>query len=280
MILVAGATGNVGSQIVNQLLAQGRKVRVFTRDSAKVAHWNGRVEVASGDFTNPESFAVAATAAEAIFLMNGALPDPVFLKLIDLAIEKSVRRIVFLSSLFAADSALPIGRMHKGKEDALLASGLEAAIVRGGSFMSNANQWLGSIKAEGVVYNPVGGGQIASIHPADIAAVAVHALTTPKLRESIFEVTGDTALTTTEQVAILSKVLGRPLRVIDVSRETAVQGLVKNGVPPHVANALGESYAAIQNGASAAITDTVERVTGRKPRSYESWFREHAPRFA
>jgi (4-alkanoyl-5-oxo-2,5-dihydrofuran-3-yl)methyl phosphate reductase len=280
MILVTGSTGNVGSQIVNQLLAQGHKVRVFTRDAARAAHWDGRVEVAPGDFAQPDTFAAAAAGAEAVFLMNGSLPDGVFRRLIGIASERGVQRVVFLSSLFAADPGSPIGRLHKEKEDAVLASGLDAAIVRAGGFMSNANQWLGSIKAEGVVYNAVGDGPIASTHPADIAAVAVHALTTPKLTETIFNVTGDAVLTTAEQVAILAKALGRPLRVIDVSPEASVQALVKNGVPQHVADALGQSYEAIKNGASSTMTNTVERVTGRKPRSYEIWVRENAARFA
>jgi uncharacterized protein YbjT (DUF2867 family) len=280
MILVTGATGNVGSQIVNQLLSKGHKVRAFTRDKTKAVERGDRVEVAPGDFTHPESFKLAVAGTEAVFLMNGALPDEVFRQLVAIAREQRVRRAVFLSSLLAADADSPIGRLHRNKEDALLASGLETAIIRAGGFMSNTNQWLGSIKAEGMVYNPVGDGPIASTHPADIAAVAVHALTAPKLTETIFNVTGDTVLTTAEQVAILAKVLGRPLRVVDVPVEAAVQGLMKNGVPPHVAQALGESYAAMREGSAATVTDTVERVTGQKPRSYESWVREHAARFS
>jgi uncharacterized protein YbjT (DUF2867 family) len=284
MILVTGATGNVGSEIVNQLVAQGCKVRAFTRDTARIAHLQSSspdlIEAAVGDFTQPESFGAAVAGAEAVFLMNGALPDAVFRQLLTLARRQGVKRAVFLSSLFAADPGSPIGRLHKEKEDALLASGLEAAILRAGGFMSNTNQWVGSIRAEGVVYSPVGNAPLASIHPADIAAVAVHALTESILTETIFDVTGDTVLTTAEQVAILGKALGRTLRVVDVTPETAVEGLLKNGVPQHVAEALGQSYAAMREGSAATITGTVERVTGRKPRSYESWVREHASRFA
>jgi uncharacterized protein YbjT (DUF2867 family) len=280
MILVTGASGNVGSQIVHQLLSQGRKVRVFTRDAENVAAWKGRVEVALGDFTQPETFTAAVAGAEAVFLMNGALSDSAFRQLVSIAREQGVQRAVFLSSQFAAQPASPIGRLHKEKEDALLASGLEVAILRAGGFMSNTNQWLGSIKAEGIVYNPMGEGKVGSIHPADIAAVAVHALTAPRLTETFFELTGDAPLTTAEKVAIISRVLGRPLRVVDVPAEAAVEGLLKNGIPPQVAQALGESFAAIRDGRAASITDTVERVTGKKPRSFESWVREHAARFA
>ncbi|HTW47852.1 MAG TPA: NAD(P)H-binding protein [Acidobacteriaceae bacterium] len=280
MILVTGATGNVGSQIVHQLLAQGQKVRAFTRDAAKIAPWNGRVQVALGDFTHPDTFASAVAGVKGVFLMNGALDDELFRQLVAIARERGVRRIVFLSSQLAADPASPIGRLHKGKEDALLASGLEVAIIRAGSFMSNTNQWVGSIKSQGLVYDPTGNGPVAPIHPADIAAVAVHALTAPKLSETLFEVTGDKPLTTAERVDILAKVLGRPLRVVEVTAEAAVEGLVKNGIPPHVAQALGASFAAIRDGHAATVTDTVERVTGQKPRSYESWVREHAAQFA
>jgi uncharacterized protein YbjT (DUF2867 family) len=184
MILVTGANSNVGSEIVNQLVAQDRKVRVFTRDAARVAHLQSSspdfVEVAVGDFTQPESFAAAAAGAGAVFLMNDALPDAVFGQLLTLARRQGVKRAVFLSSLFAADPGSPIGCLHKEKEDAQLVSGLEGAILRAGGFMSNTNQWVCSIKSEGIVYSPVGSVPPASVHPADIATVAVYALTEPR----------------------------------------------------------------------------------------------------
>ena len=78
MYLVTGATGNVGREVVSQLLTKGQKVRVFTRDAAKVAHWGNRVEVATGDFTRPETFAQALSGVDGVFIMNGALDGGVF----------------------------------------------------------------------------------------------------------------------------------------------------------------------------------------------------------
>lgn len=280
MFLITGATGNVGSQMVNQLLAGGRQVRVFTRDTAKVAQWSNRVQIASGDLTRPATFADALTGVEGAFLMNGALDGVLFRQLVAAAKAHAVPRIVFLSTIFAADPLSAIGRFHKDKEDALRESGLPVAIVRAGGFMSNAYQWIPSIKEEGVVYNPMGNGQTASIAPEDIAAVAVHALLMPSLAETVFEITGGSLLTTSEKVSILAKILGKPLRTVDVPAEAAVQGLVRNGIPAHIATALGQSFESIRNGGAATITDTVRRVTGRLPRTFESWAQAHAARFA
>ncbi len=280
MILVTGATGNVGSQVVEQLLARGEKVRVFTRDEEKVSSLGNKVERSLGDFTQPETFARAVVGVKAVFMMNGALDGKLFRELMAIAKAQGSPRVVFLSSTFAAEPNLRIGQLHKDKEDVLRESGLEYAIVRANGFMTNVYQWMGSIKAEGVVYNAMGDGPTAPIDPEDIAAVAVYALTTPELQETLFEVTGGALLTAAEKVAVLSKVLGKPIRTVDVPAAKAVEGLVANGIPEHVAAALGQSFEAIRAGRVTQITDTVERVTGRRPRSFEQWAERHAARFA
>lgn len=280
MILVTGATGNVGSQVVEQLLARGEKVRVFTRDEEKVSSLGNKVERSLGDFTQPETFARAVVGVKAVFMMNGALDGKLFRELMAIAKAQGSPRVVFLSSTFAAEPNLRIGQLHEDKEDVLRESGLEYAIVRANGFMTNVYQWMGSIKAEGVVYNAMGDGPTAPIDPEDIAAVAVYALTTPELQETLFEVTGGALLTAAEKVAVLSKVLGKPIRTVDVPAAKAVEGLVANGIPEHVAAALGQSFEAIRAGRVTQITDTVERVTGRRPRSFEQWAERHAARFA
>ncbi|MGB7135719.1 MAG: NAD(P)H-binding protein, partial [Acidobacteriaceae bacterium] len=266
MYLVTGSTGNVGSNVVDQLLSQGLPVRVFTRDPAKVAPWRGRVQIAHGDLTQPGTFTAAVSSVAGIFLMNGALDIALFRQLLAIAKASGTPRVVFLSTVSAADPGSPIGRLHKEKEDALQASGIPLALVRAGGFMSNAFQWIPSIQAEGVVPNALGAGRFAPIAPEDIAAVAVYALTAPFLNQSLFEVTGASLITLPEQVGILSRLLGKPLRSVDVPIEAAIQNLIRTGLPPQVAAAVGQSLAAIREGRGALVTDTVERVTGRPPR--------------
>lgn len=280
MYLVTGATGNVGSQLVDQLLDSGRQVRVFTRDASKVAKWGDRVQVAIGDLNTPESFASALAGVEAVFLMNGALQADRFDLLLAAAKAHGQPRLVFLSTIFASEPDILIGRLHKDKENAIRESGLRASFVRAGGFMTNAYQWIGSIKAEGVVYNPMGSGRSAPVAPADIAAVAFKALTIAELAGEVFDITGGELLTVSEQVKILGDVLGRPLRCVDVPVEAAIQGLLRSGLPPHVATAVGQSFEAVRDGRDAEVRGTVARVTGRPPKTFEAWARENAARFA
>jgi uncharacterized protein YbjT (DUF2867 family) len=280
MYLVTGATGNVGSEVVSQLLAKEQKVRVFTRDAAKVAHWGDQVEVAIGDFGEPDTFAQAAAGVEGIFLMNGGPGGEPFRQLIAAVKAHGNPRIVFLSTILASNPEFVIGKAHRDKEDAIRESGLQGRFVRPGGFMSNSFQWIGTIKAEGAVYNSLGTGKSAPIAPADIAAVAVKALTVASLTDEVFELTGGELLSVPEQVSILADVLGKPIRCVDAPIETAIQGLIRAGVPEQLAAAVGQSFEAIRDGRGAIVKDTVERVAGSKPRTFQSWAQEHASRFA
>ena len=280
MYLVTGATGNVGSEVVAQLLASGEKVRVFTRDAAKVARWGDRVEVAIGDFAKPGTFANAFAGVEGAFLMSGGPDGEPFAQLVAAAKAQGNVRIVFLSTILAGSPEFQIGKLHKDREDTIRASALPAKFVRAGGFMTNAYRWIDTIKTEGVVYNPMGAGKFAPIAPEDIAAVAVKALTTPGLPEEVFELTGGALLSVPEQVSILAEILGKPIRCVEVSTETAVQNFIRAGVPPHVAAAVGESFRVVREGRTPLVKDTVARVTGKTPKTFEVWAREHAPRFA
>ncbi len=280
MYLVTGATGNVGSAVVDQLLARGEKVRVFTRNSDKVARWAGRVQIATGDFRQPDSFAAAFESIEAAFLMNPGMLDDPFQDLLTTAKRQGTSRVVFLSSLFASDPDTFVGAMQKQKEDAILASGLQAAVLRPGGFMSNIFQWAPSIKSDGVIYNPMGSGQFAPIAPEDIAAVAVETLCSPPHSLQIYALTGGELITVPRQAEILSMVLSRPFKIIDITTEAAAEQMVRSGIPQAVANGVAKSLEAVRLGRSAHVSDAVARVTGQAPTTFEQWVQKHRDRFA
>jgi uncharacterized protein YbjT (DUF2867 family) len=279
MYLVTGATGNVGSKVVAQLLDSGAEVRVFTRDPAKVGHWGDRVEIAVGEFGQLDSFERGIAGVDGAFLVGGTTDQESYRRLIAIAKAQGNPRIAFLSTLMAGAPESQIGQLHKDKEDAIRESGLPAKFVRPGSFMTNTYQWIGTIKAEGVVYNPMGTGKFAAIAPEDIAAVAVKALTDPELSGDPFELTGGELLDVPEQVSILADVLGRPIRCVDVPIESAIQGMIRAGASAQLAAAVAQSLEAIRDGRIVTVRDTVKRVTGHEPKTFAAWARENAARF-
>jgi uncharacterized protein YbjT (DUF2867 family) len=280
MYLVTGATGHVGSEVVAQLLAAGKKVRVFTRDAGKVAHWADRVQVAVGDFRMPEIFGRASVDAEAIFVMNGNQDPPTFARFVAAAKAHGAPRVVFLSTILADVPQMQVGQLHKQMEEAIRESGLRATFIRPGGFMSNACQWIGTIKTESLVHNPMGEGKSAPIAPEDIAAVAVRALTDQDLCGEVLEITGGELLSVPEQVDALARVLRKPIRCLDVPVQAAVDELIRAGIPAQMAGAVGQSFEAVRDGRAAVITETVAKVTGRLPKTFATWAREHAALFS
>lgn len=212
--------------------------------------------------------------------MNGGPNLETFERLMATAEADGKPKIVFLSSITAATPELKIGKIHKDKEDAIRKAGLEGKFLRAGGFMSNTYQWIGSIKAESVIYNGFGNTQFPPVAPEDIEAVAVKALT-QNLQGEVLDVTGGQMLNVEEEAGILAKILGRPLRCVDVPMEVAVEGLIRSGVPAELAAAVGESFQAFRERRSGSeMKDTVERLTGKRPMTFEAWARKHATRFA
>jgi uncharacterized protein YbjT (DUF2867 family) len=283
MYLVTGATGNVGREVVTQLLSSGEGVRVFTRN--REIRWADRVEIALGDFQRPDTFVRALAGVEAVFLMHESQDPGAIRGLVAAAKVAGDPRIVFLSSLSANTPQLQIGDLHKRNQDAIRESGLHGTFLRPGGFMSNSCRWIDTIKMERVVYNALGDTKFPPIAPEDIAAVAVKALTDRSLPGEVYELTGGESLNVAEQVIVLARVLGKPIRCVDVSVEVAVENLIRRGLPRQMVEAVGETFQAVRSGRAeliygGALKDTVQRVTGRQPLTFESWARKHAAQFA
>uniref|UniRef100_Q01UX0 NmrA family protein n=1 Tax=Solibacter usitatus (strain Ellin6076) TaxID=234267 RepID=Q01UX0_SOLUE len=282
-VLVIGATGNVGRQVVSQLAAAGAKVRALARNPDTAA-LPSHVEVVRGDLTLPESLDACLDGVDAVFLVWLAPPAAVAPALE--RILKQARRIVFLSSpyktphpFFQAGQPNPTASMQAEIERLIENSGREWTFLRPGMFASNTVVWWAPLVRSGakVVRWPYIAAPTAPIHERDIAAVAVRALCEEGHAGSEYLLTGPQTLTQSEQIAIVGDVIRRPLRLEEISPDEARTELLST-YPAYILNYLLKAWdAAI--GRPAFMTSTIEQITGVPARSFRNWATDHAADF-
>jgi uncharacterized protein YbjT (DUF2867 family) len=281
MILVTGATGNIGTELVKQLLAKKCPVRVITRDEKKVSHLDPAVELVLGDRHDQSVVSQALQGADKLFLL------PVLFDksheadrlLIEQAKQAGVSQIVKISSGAVRIETNAIGRVHREKEQFVEDSGIPWTFLRPGGFMSNTLQWAGTIKSQATVFNPTGDGKTAPISPYDIAAVAAVALTTTGHEGQAYDLTGPELLSTPDQVRILSKVIGKPIQCVDISVEVGAERMKTSGLPDPLIQSLTDLWILVRKGQGAFHSNEVERLTGRPAQTFETWCREHRSAF-
>lgn len=278
--LITGATGDVGSRVVELLIRGGARPRVFVRDAHKAtSRFGDRVEVFVGDLADPRSISAALEGIDEFFLLNSGpqIPsrDEAAAKA---AREANVKHLVKLSSL-DVQQGLAIGAWHERGEAAVRASGIPFTFVRPTGFMSNLLAWAPSIKAEGVVRSSTGDGRRAFIHSSDIAAVVVKALTTRAyLRESL-PITGPEALSFAEVTARIGAAIGKPVKFQPISDEEAGQRYSRISGSAEETEAHVSLWRAIREGRLATVTNNVERILGHKPIGLDEWLTENAGAF-
>jgi uncharacterized protein YbjT (DUF2867 family) len=280
MILVTGATGTVGREVVAQLLTAGQKVRAMTRDPSK-SKLNGGVEVVQGDFNAPDTLASAVKGADRVFSLTFGPQTAVHEKHLAQAAKTSgVRHIVKLSALGGDDETRnKIRKWHDEGEQAIRETGIALTVLRPTGFMSNALHWRPSIRAQRKVFSNYGDGKLPPVHPRDIAAVAVRALTSDGHEGKVYPLTGPEALSISEQVKILADAIGQPLEYVPITDEAARKGMEHAGMPSFLIDALLPFAAFIRSGKAAHVFHTVEEVTGRPPLRFGDWARENASAF-
>ncbi len=279
--LVTGATGNIGSLVVERLLARGDRPGVFVRDADKArARFGDRVDIAVGDLADASSLTPALAGVDALFLVNAGhdleLRDAAAA---DAAKSAGVKHLVKLSSIDAREQNIGTGVWHAGGEEAIRASGIPFTFVQPSGFMSNALYWARSIKADGVVRTATGDGKIPFIHSEDIAGVVVEALTTREYVGASLPITGPEALSYAEMTETIAAVIGKPLRFEAISDEAARQQQIAWNAPPEMVEARLSIFRAIREGRLAAMTDTVERVLRRKAIRFRTWVEQNAAAF-
>lgn len=283
MILVLGATGTNGKELVARLAAGGHPVRALVRDPAKAARLlPENVELVAGDLDDPASIVSAFDQVDRAFFL--ATFDPRFVGWFTNflgAVGAGRPSIVKFSAMGAAEaSSVEILRQHGETDSALIASGLPSTILRPNSFHQNLLWSAGTIRDHGAFYLPIGDAAQSLVDVRDITSVAFEALTKPGHQGKIYELTGPESLTYHEVAKGIADAIGKPVRYVPVPPEAALDSMKKAGTPEWNARALIDLYTMFAAGDASRTTGTIAEVLGRPPISFAQFAREHAGAFS
>jgi len=263
-ILVVGATGHLGTRLVGQLSAAGVKPRALVRSREKGEAIASMAMPVLGDLLAPETLADAFRGAERVFIVAPPTQDMEALErnAIDAAIAAGAKRIVYLSN-FAATEGSKLRPMHiHGLHERLIASrGVDWTVLGPTRYMTYFPFNWPSVLNDGLLLEAGGSGVMTCIDPDDVATVAVKALTEDGHEGQTYRLTSEDAFTAADLAALLSKFLGRKVRVFE-----------SNGEPAPMAAYFGLVAAGVYK-----TTDTAARVLGRAPRTYIEWLEQHPP---
>ncbi|NUW43881.1 NAD(P)H-binding protein [Nonomuraea rhodomycinica] len=268
MIVVTGATGNVGRALVDTLAAAGEQVTAVSRRPAQVPDG---VRHHSADLGDPASLRPALDGAAALFLLVAGDDPHAILKQ-----AAGVGRIVLLSSQ-GAGSRPEVYRHPALFERAVRESGADFTILRPGGFASNAFAWAESIRTTRTAAAPFGDVGLPVIDPADIAEVAAAVLRGAGHAGRTYELTGPAPVTPRERAAAIGAALGEPVRFVEQTREEARTQMLQVMPEPVVEGTL--AILGAPTAAERAVSPDVERVLGRAPRTFAEWAARNVPAF-
>jgi uncharacterized protein YbjT (DUF2867 family) len=277
MILITGASGNVGSEVLKQALAVGLKIRATFQSAGKAAKAPAGIEGVIMDYANPETIRPALRGVEKIFLIGPPVRD---LPALEANFIKEVRaagrkHIVKLSALGGRESMFPSG--HRDSEENIEASGLPYTFLRPNGFMQNlVNYNAGTIRSQNAFYGCQGNGAVSIVDIRDIAAVAVIVLAATGHEGKSYALTGGEALTNEQVAEKISRVAGRKISYVDLPAVELKRGILSAGTPEWSADALLDLQRLYREGQASLVTDNVERLTGHKPITFDQFARDYA----
>ncbi|MFI6621465.1 NAD(P)H-binding protein [Streptomyces sp. NPDC050528] len=276
MMLVTGATGNIGRALLTELQAcDAGPLRGLTRDPARAAFPEG-VEAVAGDLARPASLKSALAGASSLFLVSRLGPDA---DILEAARQAGVAHVVLVSSITARTHPhLGPARENLAVERLLKDSGMAWTILRPTQFASNTLMWAPAVRAHEVVHAPYADTALPTIHPADIASVARAALTEPGHHGGTYALTGPEPITPRQQIAAIATALGRDVPFTEISRGQAHAQLAPL-FGPEAADAVLDVTGGDVNGELLTVRDTVSRVTGTPARTFRQWAVENAGAF-
>jgi (4-alkanoyl-5-oxo-2,5-dihydrofuran-3-yl)methyl phosphate reductase len=278
--LATGATGNIGSRVVERLLARDEQTRVFVRNGDKAnRRYGDRVDIRVGDLADPTALARAVDGVDVVFLVTtGVDLAEMDKRAASVAKSAGVRLLVKLST-DDVEQGVGTGVWHREGEAAIRDSGIGFVFVQPSGFMDNFLNWADAIKTDGVVRCAAGDGTIPFIHSDDIADVAIAVMTNPQYEGLSVPITGPEALSFADMTAKVGAVIGRELRFQPVSDDDERRRQAAWGSPDPLIEARLSIFRAMREGRLATVTNNVASILGHEPISFDRWTQQNAAAF-
>ncbi len=283
MILIIGATGTVGKEVIRILSPAGITAKAFTRNRERAATLLPHdVHIMQGELDDVASLKTALNDVSRLLLITPSDPQQVSWErnVISAAAESGIRRIVKLSTLGAnPDSSSLIARWHGQSEANLKSSGIPYTILRCHNFMQNTLAFAPSIAAEGAFYAPLADAKIAMVDARDIAEVAVKVLTEESHRGRIYRLTGAEAVSYHRVADLLSEAIGREVKYQSITLRTAKENMIEKGFPSWEVEELLNLYVQFRQGGGERVWNDIPDILGKPARSFAQFVKDYAYMF-
>jgi uncharacterized protein YbjT (DUF2867 family) len=283
MILITGASGNVGRAVLQEVAKTGAPCRALYRSEDEARKAPPGVATALADFSSKDSLRRALAGVQSVFLVCSPMPSLVELEsnVIDVCREVGVQHLVLNSAMGAADYPKSFPSWHRAVEDKLTASGLAFTILRPNGFMQNIVAYQApSIRAQGAFYAAMGDARTSYLDVRDVAAAAQKALASPPDHAGkIYELNGPEAVSYAELAERISKIAQRSVRYVDIPESAQRQSMLDLGMPEWQVNALLDLQQYYKNGQGGEVTDVLPRILGRPSLTLDQFLEEFKDQF-
>lgn len=281
-VLVVGATGKVGRELVYLLMADGIKPRIFQRPSSDNFFQKNDLEIVLGDLADKGSLKTALQGIDTVFMITRDQPDQALLEgnVIEVAIEQNVKRII-KSSAFAAGLNPPqgYGAIHRKTELKLVQSGMRWVVLRPYFFMQNFLELSKAIAHSGVFPLPLAKAKVGIIDARDVALVAFHIIKNNRFNNQYYELTGPDSLTMKQCSEIFSEVLNKKVRYFSPPYWFASLMMRRQGVSPWDIRMRKQLFRMIKSGEEEKLTSCVKQITGKEPYSFADFVKVYQADF-
>jgi uncharacterized protein YbjT (DUF2867 family) len=282
MILITGASGNVGKTVLQEVAKSGAKHRAMYRSAAEAAKAPAGTEAVIADFAKPETLNAALQNVESVYLVCSPIPELVQLEsnMIDACVAAGVEHVVQNSALGAGDYDKSFPSWHRKVEERLKGTRLSWTILRPNSFHQNVVGFFApTIRTQGVFYNSMRDSKNSFLDVRDIAVVAARALAGGEHAGKIYELNGPEAIDYTKLARKISKAAGREVKYLDIPIDAQRKALLEQGMPEWLVAALLDLQQFYLSGEGGETDGLLRRLLGRAPISMDEFLKENAAEF-